>query len=206
MTDSKVVPPSATGPWGDVERFARALSAAARLHDGQYRKGTSIPYITHLLGTCSIALEYGADQDQAIAALLHDVLEDVEPSIAAPAVAVFGDEVLRIVEACTDARAGDKPPWRERKVAYLKRLLDDDGRVLLVSASDKLHNARAILRDLRDEGEAIWTRFNAGRNGQVWYYRALVAAFRSNPEHPRPLVDELDRTVTEIEQLAGRLS
>lgn len=186
------------------EQFDRALATASRLHRDQMRKDTDIPYVSHLLGTCSIALEYGADEDQAIAALLHDVLEDVQPiHRARQEVGSFGPEVLRIVEGCTDTERHPKPPWRERKEGYLTRLADKDGPVLLVSGSDKLHNARAILRDLRVGGERIWSRFNAGREGQLWYYRALVEAFRSNPEHDRALIDELDRTVRDIECLAG---
>ncbi len=172
------------------------------MHRAQARNGTSIPYVSHLLGTCAIAQEFGANEDQAIAALLHDVIEDIEPiDEARAAVASFGDEVLRIVEACTDADTHPKPPWRERKEAYLVRLATEDAAVLLVSASDKLHNARAIVADLRQHGSAVWDRFNTGRE-QFWYYRSLVTAFRSNPEHEPALIDELDRTVTKMERLA----
>jgi len=135
------------------ERFVEALQAAARMHRAQDRKGTTVPYVSHLLGTCAIALEYGASEDQAIAALLHDAIEDVEPTEDARAtVATFGAEVLRIVEACTDADTHPKPPWRARKEAYIARLATEDGAVLLVSASDKLHNARAIVGDLHRHG------------------------------------------------------
>jgi (p)ppGpp synthase/HD superfamily hydrolase len=188
-------------------RFDQALETASRLHREQVRKGTTIPYVSHVIGTCSIALEYGANEDQAIAALLHDVIEDIESVDDARAeVAVFGPEVLRIVEACSDTDLRPKPSWPERKQSYVARIPDEDAAVLLVSASDKLHNARAILRDVRTEGDALWTRFKAGRDGQLWYYRGLVTAFRSNPAHHRELVDELDRTVREIERLAGATS
>src|SRR5262245_21410856 len=121
------------------ERLIQALQAAAELHLGQIRKGTQFPYVTHLLGTCAIALEFGADEDQAIAALLHDVIEDVEPvERARAAVADFGPEVLRIVEACTDSDVHPKPPWNERKKEYLAHLQEADRAILLVSASDKL--------------------------------------------------------------------
>jgi GTP pyrophosphokinase len=115
-------------------------------------------------------------------------------------VAQFGPEVLRIVEACTDSDTHPKPPWHARKEAYLERLAHDDGRVLLVSASDKLHNTRAIVGDLRRHGPAPWERFNRDRD-LLWYYRALVDAFRANPEHAPVLIDELERTVTEMERL-----
>ena len=184
------------------ERFGRALQVAAELHRSQVRKGTTVPYVSHLLGTCAIALEFGANEDEAIAALLHDVIEDVEPVEAArAAVAEFGPEVLRIVEACTDADVHPKPPWRERKVAYLVRLATEDRAAILVSASDKLHNARAIVSDLHRHGPALWERFHPDSD-QPWYYRSLVTAFRSNPQHGPALIDELDRTVTEMERLS----
>jgi len=179
------------------------METASRLHREQTRKGTEIPYVSHLLGTCSIALEYGANEDQAIAALLHDVLEDVEPIETARAeVAAFLPEVLRIVEGCTDTELRPKPPWRPRKEAYIARVPREDAAILLVSASDKLHNARAILRDLRAHGDAVWDRFNPDSD-QLWYYPALVTAFRSSREHNMELIGELDRTVTEIQRLAG---
>ena len=193
-----------SGPEGYYsDRLLDALRVAADLHRGQDRKGTSIPYVSHLLGTCSIAYEYGADEEQAIAALLHDVIEDVEPvERARAAVAAFGPEVLRIVEACSDSDVHPRPPWRPRKKAYLERLATEDARVLLVSASDKLHNGRAIVGDLRRQGPALWDRFNKDSD-QLWYYRALVSTFRSNPEHHPDLIDELDRTVTEMERLGA---
>ena len=186
------------------ERFDRALTVASRLHRQQARKGTEIPYVSHLIGTCSIALEYGANEDQAIGALLHDVLEDVEPlETARTEVVAFGPEVLRIVEGCTDTVLRPKPPWRERKESYIAGIAREDAAVLLVSASDKLHNARAIVRDLRAAGESVWSRFNAGREGQLWYYRLLVDAFRANAEHQPALIEELARTVMAIEREAG---
>lgn len=184
-------------------RLVQALEVAARLHATQSRKGTEIPYLAHLLGTCAIALEYGASEDEAIAALLHDAIEDVTPTEAArDAVADFGPEVLRIVEACTDTDRHPKPPWRPRKEAYLRHLAEADASVLLVSAADKLHNARSVLADLRTMGDAVWARFTPPQDESLWYYRALVDAFRGNPAHHPALVDELDRTVTELERLA----
>ncbi|HEY8178632.1 MAG TPA: HD domain-containing protein [Candidatus Limnocylindria bacterium] len=186
------------------ERLIDALGVAARLHAGQRRKGSDIPYLSHLLGTCGIALDYGAGEDEAIAALLHDVIEDVQPTAdARAAVAAFGPEVLRIVEGCTDSDTHPKPPWRERKEAYVARVADDDAPILLVSAADKLHNSRSIVSDLRRFGTATWDRFTGRRDGSLWYYRALVDAFRANPAHLPELVDELDRTVSEMESLAG---
>jgi GTP pyrophosphokinase len=184
-------------------RFDQALAVASRLHAGQVRKGTDIPYVAHLLGTCAIAIEHGATEDEAIAALLHDAIEDVEPvDMARQEIRRFGSEVERIVEACTDAATHPKPPWRARKEAYIAGLAAEDASVLLVSASDKLHNARAIVEDLRAIGSRLWERFNPEADS-LWYYRALVVAYRANPASPPRLIDELDRTVAEMERLAS---
>jgi (p)ppGpp synthase/HD superfamily hydrolase len=186
------------------ERLIDALAVAARLHAGQRRKGSDIPYLSHLLGTCAIALDYGAGEDEAIAALLHDAIEDVQPTVVArAAVAAFGPEVLRIVEGCTDSDTHPKPPWRDRKQAYVAHVADLDGPVLLVSTADKLHNSRSIVSDLRRFGDATWDRFKGRRDGSLWYYRVLVDAFRANPAHLPELVDELDQAVSEMESLAG---
>ena len=184
--------------------FLLALTTAAQMHAYQRRKKTEIPYVSHLLGTCAIAFEYGADEDEAIAALLHDAIEDVQPTEAARmAVAWFGERVLAIVEACSDAHTHPKPPWRERKEAYLAHLAEADRSVLLVSAADKLHNVRTMVADLHRSGDEVWTRFRASREESLWYYRSLVDAFRSNPNHQRDLTDELDRTVTQLERLVA---
>ena len=196
--------PIAPEPWLYTHRFIAAVRAALLMHAHQPRKGTTIPYASHLLGTCSIALDYGANEDEAIAALLHDAIEDVHYAPGArETVGGFGPEVLRIVEACSDTETAPKPPWRERKEAYLAHLAEADRSVLLVSASDKLHNARAIVADLRRDGDSVWDRFNATKAQSLWYYRALVVAFRANLQHASDLVDELDRTVTQMEDLAG---
>ena len=134
-----------------TERFERALGFAVDLHRHQFRKGGELPYIGHLLGVCSIALENGADEDEAIAALLHDSIEDQADSfggsdkLRAHLRTEFGEKVQAVVEGCTDAETIPKPPWRERKERYIAHLADASDSVLLVSAADKLHNARAIL-------------------------------------------------------------
>jgi (p)ppGpp synthase/HD superfamily hydrolase len=139
---------------------------------------------------------------QAIAALLHDVIEDIEDKAKAKAmVGLFGPEVLRIVEGCSDSDTHPKPPWRERKERYIAHLAEADAAVLLVSAADKLHNARAIIGDFRMVGAKVWGRFNAPREDVLWYYRSLVSAFRANPAHHPALVAELDRAVSEMERL-----
>ncbi len=190
-------------------RFDEALSYAARLHRGQLRKGTTIAYVAHLLSASSIALEHGATEDEAIAALLHDALEDQNRSGATELEIrhQFGDRVLAIVKGCTDAEgeANEKrPEWRPRKETYVDHIAKADASIRLVSASDKLHNARAILADLRAHGEDLWPRFTGGKEGSLWYYRALVTAFRTagGSDAMMHLVAELDRTVSEIEGLA----
>jgi len=189
-------------PWQYTDRLIRALAVAAQIHGTQV-KSTTVPYLSHLLGTCSIALDYGATEDEAIAALLHDAIEDGLPTDAARAtVWSFGDEVGRIVEACTQEEPSPSVPWRQRRGEYVARLADEDRAVLLVSASDKLHNARSIVRDLREVGDGLWGRFSSTKEDKLWYYRGLVTAFRSNPAHTPALIDELDRTVTEMEALA----
>jgi GTP pyrophosphokinase len=173
------------------------------MHAAQARKSSEIPYLAHLLATCAIVLEHGGDEDEAIGALLHDAIEDVQPTDAARAtVASFGDRVLAIVEGCTDSDEHPKKPWRERKERYIEHLRTADASVLLVAGADKLHNARSVLMDLRAIGDEVWRRFNAGREESLWYYRAVIGAMRSNPAHRSALVDELERTVSEIERLA----
>jgi (p)ppGpp synthase/HD superfamily hydrolase len=169
------------------------------MHAAQQRKGTHIPYVSHLLGTCAITFEYGGDEDEAIAALLHDAIEDIRPTAAArETVEAFGPRVLAIVEGCTDSDRHPKPPWRERKEAFLARLAEADRSVLLVASADKLHNARTLLADVRRIGDDVWKRFKADRESSLWYYQTAVEVIRGNPEHHPALVDELERTVREL--------
>ena len=191
-------------PIPSTARFAEALTYAERVHAGQSRKGTSIPYIAHPLGVASIALEHGANEDEAIAALLHDAIEDSPdpPRVKEDIRRRFGTAVATIVEGCSDSETLPKPPWRERKERYITHLREASPSIRLVSAADKLYNARAILEDYREIGEALWERFTAKKDGTLWYYRQLVDVFRETG--PRRLAEELERTVTEIEQRAGQ--
>ncbi len=183
-------------------KFSEALVYAASAHCDQLRKGTEIPYFAHILGVTSIALEFGATDTEAIAALLHDTVEDCGGAERLQDIrARYGNGVAKIVEGCTDTDQLPKPPWRERKERYISHLRDADASIRLVSAADKLHNATAILRDLRQHGDAVWTRFKGGKEGTLWYYRALVTTFRAHADHTN-LTGELDRTVTELERLA----
>ena len=188
------------GPSQIGTRFERALIYASRKHAGQTRKATRIPYISHLLAVASLVLEVGGDEDLAIAALLHDVVEDCGGRPVLREVRrKFGARVASIVEGCSDSFTSPKPPWRERKEFYLHHLRSAGPEERLVSAADKLHNARAILRDYRNVGEAVWQRFQGKRDGTLWYYRSLVSEFRR--KHRNPLVDELSQVVRELERL-----
>ncbi len=186
-------------------KYSEALVYAADLHRDQVRKGVGIPYVSHLLAVSSLVLEAGGDETAAIAALLHDALEDqgrdgaTEREIRER----FGEDVLVIVKGCTDAEVVPKPPWRARKEAYVAHLPHASAQVRLVSSADKLHNARAIVADLRKHGSALWGRFTGGRES-LWYYASLVRAFRE--AGGGPLVEELARTVAEMHALAGEPS
>lgn len=181
-----------------TKRFDEALAYAVDLHRGQPRKGTGVPYVSHLLSVAALVLEHGGSEDQAIAALLHDAVEDQGGKPTAEAIrARFGDLVADIVDGCTDTDIFPKPPWRERKEAYLARLRREPAHVRLVSAADKLHNARTMVTDLRILGPDLWKRFNAGRDETLWYLGALVEAFREAGS--APIVEELARTVAELE-------
>jgi (p)ppGpp synthase/HD superfamily hydrolase len=184
-------------------QFEKALVYATRAHRDQTRKKTGIPYIAHILGVTAIAMEYGANETGAIAALLHDAVEDCGGERRLRDIEKkFGKAVAKIVDGCTDTYETPKPPWRERKEAYLAHLEDSNSATRLVSASDKLHNTRAILADLRRHGLEVFGRFSGKKDGTLWYYRALVTAFREHGDHA-DLVDELDRVVTQIEKLSA---
>ena len=181
-------------------RFRRAFLFAAEKHAGQARKTTTVPYIAHLMGVASLALEFGGDEDVAIAALLHDVVEDCGGSPMSKEVRrKFGKRVAKIVDGCTDSDASPKPPWRQRKEDYIEHLRGADADTRLVSAADKLNNVRSILADYRQFGESIWSRFNGGREGTLWYYRALLEEFLRGK--PNRLVREVKLAVEELEAL-----
>lgn len=182
-------------------RFLRAFAFAAEKHAGQTRKASTIPYIAHLMGVASLVLEFGGDEDMAIAALLHDVVEDCGGAPMLKEVRRrFGGRVAKIVDGCTDSYTMPKLPWRERKETYLQHLQKADLDTRLVSAADKLNNVRSILADYREVGESIWARFNGGREGTVWYYRSLLKEFLRRK--PSRLVRELDLAIGELELTA----
>jgi (p)ppGpp synthase/HD superfamily hydrolase len=184
------------------KQFEKALVYATRIHGGQLRKKTRIPYIAHILGVSDIAMEYGANETEAIAALLHDAVEDCGGAKRLRDIErKFGKAVAKIVDGCTDTYEFPKPPWLERKKVYVAHVRRAPVSTKLVSASDKLHNIRACLMTYRQEGEKLWARFSGGKDGTLWYYRALVSAFGDN-ERIHPLIQEIDRTLTELESLA----
>ena len=183
-------------------RFEQALLYACVIHAGQVRKGTEVPYLSHLLSVAGLALEYGADEDEAIAALLHDAVEDAGgKSRAADVRQRFGDRVADIVAGCTDADTHPKPPWQARKEAYITGLEHAGPSARFVSCCDKLHNARNIVSDLRQYGERVWQKFAGGKDGSIWYYTTLCAEYRRLKVRT-PLVEELERTLQTLEELA----
>ena len=182
-------------------KYDAALVLAAQLHCAQKRKGTEIPYVSHLLAVSSLVLEHGGTEDQAIAALLHDAVEDQGGLPTLKRIRDhFGDTVADIVDHCTDAYEEPKPAWRQRKEDYIASIASKPADAILVSCADKLHNARAILNDLRSIGAPLWDRFTGKKDDTLWYYRSLADAFGESLDNA--LSDELRRTVKDIEALA----
>jgi (p)ppGpp synthase/HD superfamily hydrolase len=189
-----------------TERFASAMIFAHQVHRGQWRKGTGIPYIAHVLGVTAIAIEYGASEDESIAALLHDAAEDGGGEATLAEIrAQFGDAVADIVLGCSDSLVEDpedKLPWLERKENYLAHLDGASPSVCLVSAADKLHNVRSIGRDYREHGEAIWERFQGKRDGTLWYYETVADTLLRR--YRTPLTRDLQDAVDELLRAASR--
>ncbi len=188
-------------------RLDAAFALARELHGGQVRKGTAIPYVSHLMAVASLVLEAGGDEDLAIAALLHDAVEDQGgPATAARIREQFGDRVHDVVQGCTDTNVVPKPPWRARKEAYVAHARVAPADVKVVSTADKLHNERSILADHARVGDAVWSRFSAKRAEIAWYYASLVDALgagegASDPR-VRHLLTELKPAVAELVRLA----
>jgi (p)ppGpp synthase/HD superfamily hydrolase len=183
-------------------RFVKAFLLTFEKHSGQRRKASTIPYIAHLMGVASLVLEAGGDEDLAIAALLHDIVEDCggEPMLKLIR-RRFGNRVAKIVDGCTDAYVVPKPAWRERKEAYISRLKKEGPETRLVSAADKLNNVRSILSDYREVNESVWSRFSGGRDGTLWYYRTLRNEFLR--DKPNRITLDLQLAVDELESLAA---
>jgi GTP pyrophosphokinase len=185
-----------------TRRFAEGLAMAIEAHAQQFRKGTTIPYVSHPMAVASIALEYGADEDQAIAALLHDTVEDGGTIYIDRIQSSFGDRVLQIVMGCTDGvpdASGQKGDWKQRKVAYINHLAEASDDVLLVSGSDKLHNARAIVSDMERIGDQVFERFTASKEQTIWYYQSLSDTFQ---QRKAPMEQHLRLAVDRMQKLA----
>lgn len=194
-------------------KLAEAFDFAASEHQDQYRKSTDIPYISHLMSVSALVMEHGGSEDQAIAGLLHDVVEDAKPSSRIPEIKKeilnrFGVKVLELVEGCTDGEpdaGGKKAEWKPRKELYLASLETKSEDLLLVSCCDKLHNARSILTDLVTHGRSMFDRFSATQDETLWYYRSLSDLFSKRLKGLRAEIAarELAFTVYEIERLAA---
>jgi (p)ppGpp synthase/HD superfamily hydrolase len=184
-------------------RFNEAFLFAAEKHGLQTRRKTGVPYISHIMSVAALVLEAGGGEEEAIAALLHDVVEDCGGQVVLEEIRErFGEPVANIVAGCTDAYTVPKPPWKARKLEYLDHLRRATDDVRLVGAADKLHNVRTILADYRADGDSVWERFSGHREGTLWYYRAVLDVLREGK--PNRLIDELHRVVTELETLATR--
>ena len=183
-----------------TSRFESALVYATQLHRHQIRKGSGVPYISHLLSVSALVLEDGGDEDEAIAALLHDAIEDQGGDKTRQEIkAKFGDRVVNIVNGCTDAETIPKPPWKERKQQYIEKMRHADPEVRRISMADKLHNLRSILADYYRGDKNIWDKFKGGREGSLWYYRSLIEVNRQ--QGTSYLVEECDRLLKQLEQI-----
>jgi (p)ppGpp synthase/HD superfamily hydrolase len=185
-----------------THRFEEALVFAARLHAGQLRKKSEVPYLAHLLGVASLVLEAGGNEDEAIAGLLHDAVEDQGGLETLEAIRVrFGERVATTVAGCTDSFDTPKPPWKERKQSFINSLQNADAEIHRVALADKIYNARATLRDIRREGDAAWKRFNGGKAGTLWYYQQLIPVFRN--QGSTVFLEEFITLVNELESISG---
>ncbi len=201
--EALVAPSNEARSTGYSKRFDEALVWASELHRRQTRKGKDVPYINHLMAVAAIIGTHGGDEDQVIAGLLHDAIEDcvgAVPGIVDQIRARFGDRVLAIVEGCTDSYEERKSDWRPRKEAYIANLrsLPDDSPILLVSLADKVHNARSIVRDLDKVGQELWERFTATREESLWYYGSLAEIFGA--KRPGYLARELEGLVRQMRE------
>ncbi len=186
-----------------TDKFRSALLYALDLHADQVRKNKDIPYFAHLLSVAALVMEAGGNEDEVIAALLHDTVEDQGGRKRLTQIRDrFGPQVALIVDGLTDAYRTPKPPWRDRKETYLQELKSASRSIVLVSLADKVHNARAIYRDLKREGPVIWSQFNGGKTGTLWYYNQLRDIFSSYTDQYPALVQEFTRLVNDLQALA----
>ena len=187
------------------KKFDEAVQLAVESFRDEHRKGGDIPYITHLFAVTATVGEAGGDEEQMIAAVLHDYLEDIEGASADDLEGRFGPRVRRMVEALSDSDTHPKKPWDERKQTYIQALRSEPSDVKLVSCADKLHNINSILRDLEVMGRRVFERFSEGETKQLWYYRSVVEALEEGWRDPPPLLDELKSRVARVHQRVAEL-
>jgi (p)ppGpp synthase/HD superfamily hydrolase len=182
------------------DQFQKAFDYAFKLHRNQIRKGSNIPYLSHLLAVAALVLEDGGDEAEAIAALLHDAVEDQGGFETLNQIKVhFGETIASIVEECSDSFTTPKPPWRERKLEYLKKLSSASPSGLKVSLADKLHNIRSLILAYQKYGEAIWRNFRGGKEGTMWYYHQLSGIFHQHGENV--MLAEFDHALRQLDQM-----
>jgi len=181
-----------------TERFEKALMYAAQLHSLQVRKQTDIPYVSHLLSVAALVLEDGGNEDEAIAALLHDAVEDQGGMTTRKVILQhFGEKVTAIVDGCTESSVTPKPPWRDRKLRYLQQISQGSVSLRRVALADKVHNARSILTEKRQKGEAVWEKFSGGKEGTLWFYSAFLEIYQSD-SFKSVLLAELNQAVFQL--------
>lgn len=186
------------------EKLTQAFDLASVLHKGQFRKGTGEPYLSHVMGVAALVIRYGGTAEEAAGALLHDAAEDCGGEKALAIIREkLGSEVEMIVRGCSDTTKQEKPPWKERKMAFINSLPSASPSVILVSNCDKIYNLGTILDDYRAEGEDLWKRFQGKKEGTLWYYRTLAGFYNRN--HPSPAARKLNRIMEDLEaELASR--
>ncbi|RCJ15996.1 phosphohydrolase [Nostoc sp. ATCC 43529] len=180
-----------------TEKFESALVYATRLHANQTRKISGVPYISHLLSVAALVIEAGGSEEEAIASLLHDSIEDQGGKVTREDIRKhFGETVIAIIDGCTEWDTPPKPPWLERKQRYLENLRHASPSVKLVSLADKLHNARSLLADLQERGNIVWVEFNNGKEKTLWFYQSLIEVYRQTSNDW--MTQELERIVNEL--------
>ena len=183
------------------ERFVGAVEFANELHGDQFRKGTTVPYISHLLVVSGIVLQHGGGEDEAIAAFLHDTVEDCGGKPVLERIRQhFGEKIADLVDGCSETDIQPKPPWFERKKGYIESIRSASPSVRLISCADKIHNASSIISEYRQVGEKVWDRFKANKTETLWFYSCLIAAMQASGEN-RPILNELILVVNELKEL-----
>lgn len=183
------------------ERFVGAMELANELHGDQIRKGTTVPYISHLLIVSGMVLQHGGNEDEAIGALLHDSVEDCGGKPVMVKIRKrFGDKIADLVDGCSETDIQPKPPWLERKKDYIENIKSAIPSVRLITCADKIHNASSIISEYRKVGEKVWDRFKANKNETLWFYSSFVAAMQEAGEN-RPILNELVLVVNELKEL-----